>query len=102
MFSRYKKPTGGKPSLVEVSTEKPESAAVAEAPAQVQRRPAAHRKQPVVTPGQVVPMDKEKKGAYILSLTGRFAGCRGPRLSCNAVAEEWFSGHGPLCYVRTD
>ena len=29
-------------------------------------------------------------GAYILSLTGRFAGCRGPRLSCNAVAEEWF------------
>ena len=41
-------------------------------------------------------------GAYILSLTGRFAGCRGPRLSCNAVAEEWFSGHGPLCYVRTD
>ena len=44
----------------------------------------------------------KKKGAYILSLTGRFAGCRGPRLSCNAVAEEWFSGHGPLCYVRTD
>ena len=43
-----------------------------------------------------------QKGAYILSLTGRFAGCRGPRLSCNAVAEEWFSGHGPLCYVRTD
>ena len=43
-----------------------------------------------------------KIGAYILSLTGRFAGCRGPRLSCNAVAEEWFSGHGPLCYVRTD
>ena len=72
MFSRYKKPTGGKPSLVEVSTEKPESAAVAEAPAQVQRRPAAHRKQPVVTPGQVVPMDKEKKRkAYILSLTGK-------------------------------
>ncbi len=32
----------------------------------------------------------EIKGAYILSLTGRFAGCRGPRLSCNAVAEEWF------------
>ena len=29
-------------------------------------------------------------GTYILSLTGRFAGCRGPRLSCNAVAEEWF------------
>ena len=24
-------------------------------------------------------------GAYILSLTGRVAGCRGPRLSCNAV-----------------
>ena len=67
MFSRYKKPTGGKPSLVEVSTEKPESAAVAEAPAQVQRRPAAHRKQPVVTPGQVVPMDKEKKRKERLS-----------------------------------
>ena len=29
-------------------------------------------------------------GAYILSLTGRVAGCRGPRLSCNAVAEAWF------------
>ena len=28
-------------------------------------------------------------GAYILSLTGRVAGCRGP-LSCNAVAEAWF------------
>ena len=29
-------------------------------------------------------------GACILSLTGRVAGCRGPRLSCNAVAEAWF------------
>ena len=31
-----------------------------------------------------------KKGAYILSLTGRFAGYRSSRLSCNAVAEGWF------------
>ena len=29
-------------------------------------------------------------GAYILSLTGRFAGYRSSRLSCNAVAEGWF------------
>ena len=29
------------------------------------------------------------KGAYILSLTGRFAGYRSSRLSCNAVAEGW-------------
>ena len=31
-----------------------------------------------------------KKGAYILSLTGRFAGYRSSRLSCNAVAEGSF------------
>ena len=38
-----------------------------------------------------------------LRLTGRFAGCRGPRHSCNAVAEEWFSGHGRcVTFVPTD
>ena len=41
-------------------------------------------------------------GAYILSLTGRFAGCRGPVLVAMRSPKSGFSGHGPLCYVRTD
>ena len=43
-----------------------------------------------------------KKGAYILSLTGRFAGCRGPVLVAMRSPKSGFSGHGSLCYVRTD
>ena len=56
MFSRYKKPSDGKPTLVETATAAPSAAAV-EKPAmsKVQRRSAA------VAPAQVVPMDKEKK-----------------------------------------
>ena len=42
------------------------------------------------------------EGAYILSLTGRFAGCRGPVLVAMRSPKSGFSGHGPLCYVRTD
>ena len=42
------------------------------------------------------------KGAYILSLTDRFAGCRGPVLVAMRSPKSGFSGHGPLCYVRTD
>ena len=41
-------------------------------------------------------------GAYILSLTGRFAGCRGPVLVAMRSPKSGFSSHGPLCYVRTD
>ena len=41
-------------------------------------------------------------GAYILSLTGRFAGDRGPVLVAVRSPKSGFSGHGPLCYVRTD
>ena len=41
-------------------------------------------------------------GAYILSLTDRFAGCRGPVLVAMRSPKSGFSGHGPLCYVRTD
>ena len=41
-------------------------------------------------------------GAYILSLTDRFAGCRGPVLVAMRLPKSGFSGHGPLCYVRTD
>ena len=42
------------------------------------------------------------KGAFILSLTDRFAGCRGPVLVAMRSPKSGFSGHGPLCYVRTD
>ena len=41
-------------------------------------------------------------GAYTLSLTGRFAGCRGPVLVAMRSPKSGFSSHGPLCYVRTD
>ena len=47
-------------------------------------------------------MLRHSEGAYILSLTGRFAGCRGPVLVAMWSPKSSFSGHGPLCYVRID
>ena len=53
-------------------------------------------------PLEIVAEVKEIYGAYILSLTDRFAGCRGPVLVAMRSPKSGFSGHGPLCYVRTD
>ena len=46
--------------------------------------------------------DGKTNGAYILCLTGRFAGCRGPVLVAMRSPKRGFSGHRPLCYVRAD
>jgi len=56
MFSRYKKPSDGKPSLVQTA---PEPAAATPAPAAAATK--VQRRAPQVAPAQVVPMDKEKK-----------------------------------------
>ena len=59
----------------------------------------------ILKPGLTIiraPSRSLNKGVYILSLTGRFAGCRGPVLVAMRSPKSGFSGHGPLCYVRTD
>ena len=44
----------------------------------------------------------KKRRYYVLSLTGGFAGCRGPILAAMRSPKRGFSSHGPLCYVRAD
>lgn len=58
MFSKYKKPTTGKPSLVEV----PQSARPAEKAPDAAPKPQVVQRKPVPrSAAQIVPMDKEKK-----------------------------------------
>jgi len=60
MFSRYKKPEQGKPTLVEVAKSAEPAAAASPKAAPSQRKP-------IVKAAQVVPMDKEKKRKERLS-----------------------------------